>query len=65
MRDIPSGLLTALSGDHIRPFYAMELLFDTAPLRLWNGIGSKTINVQGADETFNGFGERLRVGNPE
>lgn len=63
MRDIPSGLLTALSGDHIRPFYAMEFLFDTAPLRLWNGIGNKTINVQGADETFTGFGDLLMIGN--
>tara|TARA_B110000285_G_C14876783_1_gene491871 strand:+ start:215 stop:778 length:564 start_codon:yes stop_codon:yes gene_type:complete len=61
-RDISAGLLAALGTDHIQPFFAVELLFDTAPLRLWTGVGDKVINVQGADQTFTGTGSLLEIG---
>ena len=63
MRDLPASLLNALATDSIRPFYAIEFMFDTAPLRLWSGIGLKEINVQGADQNFTGFGDLILIGN--
>ena len=63
MRDIPQALITALQANSIRPYFAIELMFDTAPLRIWNGIGEKTINVQGVDQVFYGFGDLLMIGN--
>jgi len=74
-RDIPSALLTALTGSEIEPFYACEFMFDTqtvtdingnpfevAPMRLWTGVGNRVIEVQGADQTFVGTGQLLNIG---
>jgi hypothetical protein len=61
-RDIPVNLLNALGANSIQPFFAVELMFDTAPLRLWTGLGDRTINVQGADQTFTGTGSLLSLG---
>jgi hypothetical protein len=60
-RGISAALLNALGTDHIQPFFAVELMFDTAPLRLWTGISNKVINVQGADQTFIGTGSLLSL----
>jgi hypothetical protein len=51
-RAIPSSLLSALIGDSIQPYFAVELMFDSrtttdvygnttqiGPLRMWTGIG--------------------------
>lgn len=77
-RAIPSSLLNALVGDNIKPFYAVELMFDTrtttdingdtvniGPLRMWTGLGDKTINVQGSDQVFTGTGSLLTIGDLE
>ena len=61
-RPITTSLLNALTSDDIRPFYAVELMFDTEPLRFWTGIGSRTINVQGSNQTFTGSGNLLSIG---
>jgi len=53
-RPITTALFNALNQDNIRPFYAVELMFDSAPLRMWTGMGDKTITVQGASQTFTG-----------
>lgn len=60
-RLIPSNLLTALTQDVVQPYFAVELLFDTAPLRLWTGFGNRTINVQGVNRTFTGSGDLLGI----
>ena len=60
-RGISAALLNALGTDHIQPFFAVELMFDTAPLRLWTGISNRVINVQGADQTFIGTGSLLSL----
>jgi hypothetical protein len=77
-RAIPSSLLSALIGDKIQPYFAIELMFDTrtivgsdgsnvdiSPLRLWTGLGDKTINVQGSDQVFTGTGSLLSIGDLE
>ena len=77
-RAISSSLLDALTADSIQPFFAIELMFDTrtivgadgnnvniAPLRMWTGLGDRTINVQGSDQVFTGTGSLLSIGDLE
>ena len=64
-RTVPSALLNALheGGDQANPltdievFYAVDLAFETANVRLWTGYGNKTINSQ----TYIGSGDLLRI----
>lgn len=42
-RTIPSALLTALSQPEVHPYHAVELDFDSTPIRLWTGYGERTI----------------------
>lgn len=68
---IPSELLTALTQDVIRPYYAVEVLFDdedgtvwneagyagNRALRLWTGYGNRTIGTN----TYIGSGDVLQI----
>jgi hypothetical protein len=45
-RAVPAALLAALSGPVVTPYLAIEILFDSGALRLWTGIGSRTIEGQ-------------------
>lgn len=56
-RTVPSALLTALDSDEIEVFYAVDLAFETANVRLWTGYGNKTINSQ----TYIGSGDLLSI----
>lgn len=56
-RSIPTGLLTALTQTAIQPYYAVEMLFDTAPLRFWSGLGERTIE----GNTYIGAGSLMRI----
>ncbi|WP_459444225.1 hypothetical protein UM181_14950 [Alphaproteobacteria bacterium US3C007] len=60
-RTIPSALLTALSQPEVQPYYAVELDFDTAPVRLWTGYGDRDIGVN----TYIGAGNLLTIGGLE
>lgn len=60
-RTVPSAILTALLQPTVQPFYAIELLFDTAPLRIWTGYGDRTIGGQ----TYTGAGSLLNIGGLE
>lgn len=77
-RAIPSSLLSALIGDSIQPYFAVELMFDTrtttdinannievGPLRMWTGLGDRTITVQGSSQVFTGTGSLLTIGDLE
>lgn len=44
-RTVPASIITALAQPEVYPFYAVEMLFDTAPLRLWTGYGDRTIGA--------------------
>ena len=56
-RTVPADLLTALSQSEVHPFYAVEMDFDTAPLRFWTGYGDKTIFTN----TYTGTGSLLSI----
>lgn len=68
-RIMSSGLFNALTADTIKPYFAVEFLFDTntvsfngesievGPLRLWSGIGERTIN----NNTYTGSGDLLNI----
>jgi hypothetical protein len=56
-RTVPSALLTALSQPEVYPFYAVEMMFDSAPVRFWTGYGDRAI---GAD-TYLGAGTLMGI----
>ena len=56
-RTVPAALLTALSQPEVYPFYAVEMMFDSAPVRFWTGYGDRTI---GAD-TYLGAGNLMGI----
>lgn len=56
-RTVPADLLTSLSQSEVHPFYAVEMDFDTAPLRFWTGYGDKTIFTN----TYTGTGSLLSI----
>ena len=60
-RAISANLLAAISQPEIRPYYAIELLFDSAPLRLWTGLGVRSINILGTAQDFTGTGQLLSI----
>ena len=60
-RSTPASLLTALSQPEVLPFYAVEMDFDSAPVRFWTGYGDRTIG----GETYLGTGNLLSIGGLE
>jgi len=56
-RTVPSALLTALGQPEVYPYYAVDLDFDSSPLRFWTGYGDRTI----FSNTFTGTGDLLSV----
>lgn len=54
-RSLPSALSSELNADELKPFYAVELLFDSGDLRFWTGYGDITAN----SETWTGSGTIL------
>lgn len=56
-RTVPAALLTALAQPEVQPFYAVEMLFTSGPVRLWTGYGDRTINGQ----TYVGAGTLLNI----
>jgi hypothetical protein len=56
-RTVPSDLLTSLSQSEVHPFYAVDMDFDTAPLRFWTGYGDRTIFTN----TYTGTGNLLSI----
>jgi hypothetical protein len=56
-RDLTSLIHNALDDDLVQPFFAVELLFDSAPIRLWTGLD--TLVYQG--ENWIGTGNLLDI----
>ena len=56
-RSTPASLLTALSQPEVRPFHAVEMNFDSAPVRFWTGYGDRTID----GNTYIGSGNLLSI----
>lgn len=56
MRSVSSGFKEAVEADVVRPFLAVELMFDNNPFRVWNGLGQLDVNgvvYQGAADLLN------------
>lgn len=57
MRDISSALVGSFNSDSLELFLAVELMFDSGPLRIWSGIENKTIE----GNIYTGTGSLLGV----
>jgi hypothetical protein len=56
MRSVSSGFKEAVEADVVRPFLAVEMLFDSSPFRVWNGLGQLDVDgvvYQGAASLLN------------
>jgi len=60
-RDITTVVENALDDDVVYPFFAVELIFDSGPLRLWTGVGEATID----GDTYVGTGNLLNISSIE
>jgi hypothetical protein len=60
-RDVLQSTKDRLEEDVIYPFFAVELLFDDSPLRLWNGVG--TLVYEG--DSYTGTGNLLNISDIE
>jgi hypothetical protein len=58
---LTTALVNALTADGAQPFYAVEMLFDAGAVRLWTGIGDRTIDGQ----TYTGSGSLLAISDLE
>lgn len=56
-RTVPAALLSALAQSEVQPFYAVEMLFDSGPVRIWTGYGNRTID----GNTYVGGGSLLNI----
>ena len=60
-RTVPSSILTALSQPEVQPFYAVEFMFDSGPVRFWTGYGERTIETN----AYIGTGNLMSIGGLE
>lgn len=56
-RTVPAALLSALAQSEVQPYYAVEMLFDSGPVRLWTGYSNRSV----AGNTYVGAGELLNI----
>ena len=56
-RTVPTDILTALSQPEVEPFYAVEIDLDSGPLRIWTGVGDRTID----GDTYTGGGNLVGI----
>ena len=56
-RTVPPGILASITQSDVQPFYAAEILLDSGALRLWTGVGTRTID----GETYIGGGDFVSV----
>jgi len=60
-RDISTAVLSSLDEGVVYPFFTIELLFDSAPIRLWTGVG--TLILEG--QSYIGTGTLLDISSIE
>lgn len=58
-RTLPEALATELGASELKPFYAIELAFDSGTVRFWTGYGDITAN----GEEWTGSGTVLGISN--
>jgi hypothetical protein len=59
-RTLPAALSTEFEAAQLKPFYAVELDFDSGVLRFWTGYGTITAN----GEEWDGAGTILGISSP-
>lgn len=60
-RDLNTVVTNALDDDVVNPYFAIEMLFDSSALRLWNGVGNKTFS----GNVYTGAGDLIGITNVE
>jgi hypothetical protein len=60
-RDLTTAVSDALDDEIVKPFFAIEMLFDSSPLRVWTGVGEATID----GNAYTGTGTLLNVSSIE
>jgi len=60
-RDLTSSLSAALDDAVIEPFFAVDLEFDSTPVYIWTGLGTKTIS----GKNYQGLGDLLNISSVE
>jgi len=60
-RDISTAVASSLEEGVVYPFFTIELLFDSAPIRLWTGVG--TLILEG--QSYIGTGTLLDISSIE
>ena len=60
-RDLNSDLITQITSEAFRPFFAIQATLDSTNLRLWTGLGD--LSISGI--TYTGVGEFLSIGDLE
>jgi hypothetical protein len=58
-RTLPAALATELSATELKPFYAIEMFFDSGTVRFWTGYDEITVN----SEDWTGAGTVLGISN--
>ncbi len=56
-RDLSTSVSSNLEDTVVYPFFAVELLFDSNPLRLWTGVGELILN----GDTYTGTSTLLQI----
>jgi len=56
-RSLPSALSAEINATELKPFYAVEFLFDSGDVRFWTGLGEITAN----GEVWTGAGSVLSI----
>lgn len=56
-RSLPSALSAEINSTELKPFYAVEFLFDSGDVRFWTGIGEITAN----SEIWSGAGSVMSI----
>lgn len=59
-RSLPAALATQFAADELKPFYAVELGFDSGTLRFWTGLGQIIAN----SVVWDGAGTVLSISSP-
>jgi hypothetical protein len=60
-RTVPAAFATAILEPHVEAYHAVELLFDAGAVRIWTGVGNRTINGQ----TYTGASTIMKVSTVE
>jgi len=56
-RSVSASIIAALTEPNVYPFYAVEFLFDSSPVRFWTGLGDRTIE----GNTYLGAGNLIGI----